>query len=187
MSDFAQKRFEEVHLLPLLAQQFPDMAESYMNNLKALLANADLSSALRCYRDNSTPVFFRFNMQLPAFFLLSEPLSRFQAFKQYVVPMNDEHKFYASLGIIPVYFANLNRISCLKLWGNQAIGFFTPYSQPLRQQNESIWQFGIGTDNPSEFSSLNFVLRNGADERKVPDLTRECRLKLLSIRFLVFS
>ena len=172
MSDFAQKRFEEVHLLPLLAQQFPDMMESYRNNLKALLANADLSSALRCYGGNSTPAFFRFNVQLPAFFLLSEPLSRFQVYKQYVVPINDEHKFYASLGIIPVYFANLNRISCLKLWGNQAIGFFAPYSQPLRLQNESIWQFGNGSDTPSEFSSLNFVLRNGAEERKVTDLMR---------------
>ena len=93
--------------------------------------------------------------------------------------MNDEHKFYASLGIIPVYFANLNRISCVKLWGNQAVGFFTPYSQPLRQQNESIWQFGIGTDNTAEFSSLNFVLRNGATERQVSDSIR----KAISIYF----
>ena len=186
MSDFAQKRLEEVHLLPLLAQQFPDMEESYKNNLKALLQNADLSSALQCYKDSFTPIFFRFNIQLPAFFLLSEPLSRFKAYKQYIIPKADEHKFYASLGIIPVYFSNLNRISCLKLWGNQAVGFFTPYSQPLRQQNESIWQFGVGTDNPAEFSSLNFVLRNGADERKVPESIREAVLNYFQYGFWSF-
>lgn len=171
----SQKNFEENHLLPLLSQQFPDMAESYKNNLKMLVANS-YSALFRCYTYDSVPVFFRFSIEQPAFFMLSEPLSRFQACKQYSIPVNDEHKFYASLGIIPVYFANLNRITCLKLWGNQAVGYFTPYSQPLRQQNESIWQFGVGTANPSEFSSLNFVLRNGADERKVPDPVRNAIL-----------
>lgn len=185
MSD-SQKRVEETHLLPLLSAQFPDMAESYRNNLTALLENADLSSVLHCYRDNLVPLFFRFDIQLPAFFMLSEPLSRFQAYKQYIVPVNNEHKFYASLGIIPVYFANLNRISCLKLWGNQAVGFFTPYSQPFREQNESIWQFGIGTNNVAEFSSLNFVIRNGADERKVPDLIRNAILNYFQYGFWSF-
>jgi hypothetical protein len=166
------KRAEEVHLLPLLKDQFPEMADSYINNLKALLTKADACSNLQWYTDNAEPLFFRFDIDMPAFFLLSEPLSRFQAYKQYIVPMSEEHKFYANLGIIPAYFANLNRISCVKLWGNQALGFFAPYSQPLRGENESVWQFGTGLDNPAKFSSLNFVLRNGATEADVPDYVR---------------
>ena len=57
MSDFGQKRLEEFHLLPLLAEQFPDMAESYRNNLNALMGNADLSANLQWFKDNSTPLF----------------------------------------------------------------------------------------------------------------------------------
>ena len=145
------------------------MADSYINNLKVLSTKAGDCSNLQWYTDIAEPLFFRFDIDLPAFFLLSEPLSRFQAYKQYIVPMSAEHKFYANLGIIPAYFANMNRISCVKLWGNQALEFFAPYSQPLKEENESVWQFGIGVDNPAKFSSLNFVLRNGAPEADVPD------------------
>lgn len=169
MSKFEGIRAEEFHLLQLLEQQLPDMAESYKNNLRLLLAKADSCSNLQWCENNAGPLFFRFDVDLPAFFLLSEPLSRFQSYKQYVVPMDAEHKFYTNLGIVPAYFANLNRITCVKLWGNQALGFFAPYSQPLRGEGESTWQFGTGLDNPAKFSSMNFVLRNGAREIDVPD------------------
>jgi hypothetical protein len=148
------------------------MAENYAHSLNTLFGKAESCPNLQWFAENSNPLFFRFDVGLPAFFLISEPLSRFHAYKQYILPINEEHKFYAGLGIIPAYFANLNRITCVKLWGDQALGFFAPYSQPMRNENESIWQFGTGTDNPAKFSSLNFVLRNGATETDVSDSIR---------------
>lgn len=172
MNAEAPKRAEEIHLFPLLEEQFPVMAKSYRENLAALAEKMDDYPNLQWYNDEVGPLFFRLDLDLPALFILSEPLSRFQAHKRYVVPIDTERSFYADLGIIPVYFANLNRISCVKLWGGQASNFFAPYSQPFRREEDVTWRLDPVADDPAQLSSMNFILKHKATENEVHDPIR---------------
>lgn len=155
-------------MFPLLAKQFPDVAKSYRDNLSAFSTKTGNHPSLRWYDDDSGHLFFRLDLNLPALFILSEPLSRFQAYKRYVIPIDAERKFYAGLALIPAYFANLNRISCINLWGTQAASFFAPYSRPLKGEEDVVWRLDPPVSNPAQLSSMNFVLKNGAIESEIP-------------------
>lgn len=172
MSSRSTERMEEIHLFPLLETQFPWLAKSYRENLAFLSAKAANHPNLLWYNDDSGRLFFRVDLNLPALFILSEPLSRFRAYKQYILPIDEERRFYANLGIIPVYFANLNRISCIKFWGSQASDFFAPYSQPLRRDEDVVWRLDPAPSSPAQFSSMNFILRQGATENEVSPSVR---------------
>ncbi len=148
------------------------MAKSYRENLVAFSKRAETCPNLQWYEDAFGPLFFRLDLDLPSLFILSEPLSRFKAYKRYIVPIDSERSFYADLGIIPVYFANLNRVSCVNLWGSQAFGFFAPYSQPLRGDEDVIWRLDPVADNPAQLSSMNFILKQGATENEAHDVIK---------------
>ena len=164
----APERAQEIHLFPLLVKEFPTMAKSYRENLSALSTFGTENPYICWYEDDSGNLFFRFNLDMPALFILSEPLSRFQAYKRYIIPINEERKFYADLGLIPAYFANLNRVSCINLWGTQASRFFAPYSQPLRGEEDIVWRLDPEASGPAQFSSMNFILKQKSIENEIP-------------------
>jgi len=144
------------------------MAKSYRENLYALSKTDAENPHLHWYENHSGHLSFRVNLDMPALFILSEPISRFKAYKQYIVPIDEERRFYADLGLIPAYFANLNRISCINLWGTQASSFFAPYSQPLMGEEDVFWRLDPEMSGPAQFSSMNFILKQKSTENEIP-------------------
>jgi len=74
------------------------------------------------------------------------------------VPIDEERKYYSAIGQVPAYFANLNRVVCFNLWGEQARDYFAPYSRPLQSEDESVWRLDPTLAGSVEISSMNFVL-----------------------------
>jgi len=165
--------WQESRLFSLLESQFPWLAKSYIENFAPLSAEVTSHPNLEWHDDKSRRRFFRANLNLPSLLILSEPLSRFRAYKRYIIPIDDERSFYAGLGIVPVYFANMNRISCLSLWGSRASNFFEPYSRPLRPGEDTAWQLGPTPSSPAQYSSMNFILIRGAIEKEISPFIRD--------------
>ena len=166
------ERAQEIRLLPLLVKEFPVMAKSYLENISAVSQVKADNPYLRWYEDHSGYVFFRIALDMPALFIVSEPLSRFRAFKHYTIPIDEERKFYTDLGLIPAYFANLNRVCCINLWGSAASRYFAPYSRPFSGAEDVALQLDPDPSGPAQFSSMNFLLKEKAIENEVPGSVR---------------
>jgi len=99
---------------------------------------------------------FRLKFGLPTYVTLSHPICRFRTRHNYPVR---QYSYFASLGLVPVYFASLNRISILKLYGERTENFFSPNSTPLSNAGIDCWEFPISA-KPLEYSSMNFLIQN---------------------------
>ena len=118
-------------------------------------------------------MFFRSQVRVPSLFALSEPLSRFQSYKGYAVPIDEERKYYSNIGLVPAYFANMNRVVCFNLWGEQARDYFAPYSRPLQPENESVWRLDPTQTGSVEISSMNFVLGGRAQQTETSETMKK--------------
>jgi hypothetical protein len=127
------------------------------------------SPALHWCTDGEGHKFFRLDLDLPALFMLSEPVSRFKAYRQYVIPLAEERKYYADFAMIPAYFGNFNRMTCIDLYGDQAAAFFAAGSRPLGGPKEIFWRFEPSGSVPAQFSSMNFVLKWSSREGELPE------------------
>ena len=167
-------RAKEYRLLRLLETQFPWMAKSYAEGISSIAAAAGDATApnnprLHWCKDADGRRFFRLDLDLPALFMLSEPVSRFKAYRQYVVPIAEETKYYADLALIPAYFGNFNRMTCIDLYGDQAAAIFAAGSRPLQGEQKIFWRFEPSAPSPAQLSSLNFVLKWSSQEKELPD------------------
>src|SRR5438093_2849329 len=146
---------QEAHLFPIMEKQFPYLAKSYREKLNSLAARADSTGPdnLQWVDDKNGHLYFRSHVKLPCLFALSEPLSRFQSYRGYAVPVDEERKFYSTIGLVPAYFANMNRVVCFNLWGEQATDYFAPYSRPLQQDEDSVWRLDPTQTGSVEISS----------------------------------
>jgi hypothetical protein len=168
---------KEYRLLSLLETQFPWMAKSYAEGVSSIAAAASDAAApnnphLHWCTDVDGRKFFRLDLDLPALFMLSEPVSRFKAYRQYAVPIAEEKKYYADLALIPAYIGNFNRMTCIDLYGDQAAAFFAESSRPLQGEQKVFWRFEPSSPSPSQLSSLNFVLKWSSSEGELPDSFR---------------
>jgi hypothetical protein len=168
---------KEYRLLTLLETQFPWMAKSYADSINAISAATEAgrvanNPSLHWCSDGQGRKFFRLDLDLPALFMLSEPVSRFKAYRQYVIPIDAERQYYANLALIPAYFGNFNRMTCIDLYGDEAAAFFAADSRPLQGSQEVFWRFEPSSPSPSQLSSLNFVLKWSAHERELTESVR---------------
>jgi hypothetical protein len=150
------------------------MAKSYAEKIGAISAVTENSSFpnypnLHWCADGEGHRFFRLDFDLPALFSLSEPVSRFKAYRQYVIPISEEKKFYADFAMIPAYNSNMNRLTCIDLYGDQAATFFAAGSRPLQGADKVCWRFDPSSSSQAQFSSMNFILKWGAVEAQVPE------------------
>lgn len=153
------------------------MARSYAENIGTLSSAAEKgtlpsSPSLHWCEDNKGRRFFRFDLDLPALFVVSEPVSRFKAYRQYVIPISEERRYYADFAMIPAYSSNLHRVTCVDLYGERAAAFFAAGSRPLQGVEKVYWRFDPSSSSPAQFSSMNFVLKWAAAENEVPDPIR---------------
>jgi len=104
---------------------------------------------------------YRLRFELPIYITLSHPICRFRTHHNYPVR---QYSYFANIGLVPIYFASLNRISVLKLYGDRTENFFSPISQPISNEGIDCWEFTVGP-KPVEYSSMNFLIQHQSAEK----------------------
>lgn len=108
--------------------------------------------------DGAGIIAFRVSFSFPIFLLLSHPICRFRSHRNYPL----QERFFANLGLVPVFSPTLDMMTVLKLWGNRAHSFFNPTNSPLSSTEQVCWELPA-TSNPSQFSSMNFLVQNSSE------------------------
>ena len=157
MSDKAPRGTQEIRILRLMRENFPELLEDYLERLYEFRKKGCPSLL---WENTDDPRFFKHNLKIPSINVLSEPLSRFREYKRVSVPISSIGQYHAPQGLIPCYSFNLNIMTCLKLWGSQAEDFFTPYAEPFRGEELAYYRFDPDRIRPPQFSSMNFILKN---------------------------
>ena len=162
----------EQHLVKLLRNFDCHTYIDYASKIASIKSNYDSDAgtdeiSIINSADSAGAIGFRIKFKIPTYILLSHPICRFRAQRSY--PLREPF-FVASLGLVPIFFASLNRIAILKLWGQRAEEFFSPSSAPLSEDDSVL--LGIP---PAllEYSSMNFIEQNKSRAGGCrPDLTR---------------
>jgi len=117
--------------------------------------------------------------------MLSHPLSRFRRSEQYWVGYEDA-KFCTQLGLIPTYEVNLDKYTLLRLWGEQARNLFSPRAEPIPEEDYVYWKMACERGRLPELSSMNFVLKQGADLTIYQGAGCECFKQYFTFGFWCF-
>jgi len=162
----------EQHLAVLLKKFNQKMYLDYVLKTEQIVKSCKDSSRFTRLDVMKTPdeagnLAFRAAFHFPIYIMLSHPICKFRSHRNYPVG----ERFFANLGLVPVFFSSLNLMSVLKLWGERATGFFNPVNTPLADSNALCWELPCAS-KPAEFSSMNFILQNESDPQPVdPTLT----------------
>lgn len=154
----------EQHLAVLLKNFNKNIYLSYVLKLAKLISTYREGSAFPTIDIIRTPdlagdLAFRVSFDFPVFIMLSHPICRFRSHRNYPIR---ENFYVANLGLVPVFFASLNLMTVLKLWGERADGFFNPTNSPLVDDSILCWELPQSTKS-AEYSSMNFILQNSSD------------------------
>jgi hypothetical protein len=117
--------------------------------------------------------------------MLSHPLSRFRRSEQYWVGYEDA-RFCTQLGLIPTYAVNLDKYTLLRLWGEQARNLFSPRAEPIPEEDYVYWKMACERGRLPELSSMNFVLKQGADLTIYQGAGCECFKQYFTFGFWCF-
>ncbi|MGA2789489.1 MAG: hypothetical protein ABSF00_01840 [Candidatus Bathyarchaeia archaeon] len=163
----------EQHLALLLKKFNQKMYLDYVAKTEQIIKSCDDSSRFTDLEVIKTPdkagdLAFRADFEFPIHIMLSHPICTFKSHRNYPV---GNKMYIANLGLVPVFFSSVNLMSVLKLWGERATGFFNPTNTPLADSDAICWELPRAS-KPAQFSSMNFILQNGADPQVVdPTLT----------------
>jgi len=163
--------YQEFNLLNLLYQFNHGMYRNYRNKLEGF---NEITTSLPNppsldwrYDRNGQPLFFRMEFNTPLHFMLSHPISRFKAPEDYPIRRGD-HTLCLKLAIVPAFCVTLNTFTVIKLWNKGAIDLFSPTSEFLTEDNV-FWEIPSPSQRLGpQYSSLNFVLKYGADPHTAP-------------------
>lgn len=125
---------------------------------------------------------FRTASSFPVYIMLSHPICRFRSHRNYPIR---ENFYIANLGLVPVFFSSMNTMSVLKLWGERATGFFNPTNSPLMDSSTVCWELPQ-VSRPAEYSSMNFIVQNGADPQHAEPYLAEIFEKYFKIGYWNF-
>jgi len=117
--------------------------------------------------------------------MLSHPLSRFRRSEKYWVGFEDA-KFCTQLGLIPTYAVNLDKYTLLRLWGERAKNLFSPRAEPIPEEDYVFWKMACERRPLPELSSMNFVLKQGADLTIYQGAGCECFKRYFTFGFWCF-
>ena len=108
--------------------------------------------------DGGGIIAFRISFSFPTFLILSHPICKFRSHRNYPL----QERFFANLGLVPVFSPTLDMMTVLKLWGNRAYSFFNPTNSPIPDTEQVCWELPA-TSNPTQFSSMNFLIQNSSE------------------------
>ena len=132
--------------------------------------------------DRGGKIGFRIKFNVPVYLILSHPICKFRSQRNYPLP---EPYFVANLGLVPVFLPSLNRMTVLKLWGNNTTQFFNPSNMPLPEKETVCWKFPV-SNRAVEFSSMNFIEQNGSDPELEGKYLSDIFLKYFTWLYWVF-
>ena len=163
---------EENHLINLLSAFDKTLALSYLAKVKGASDEIDkkgLWEVLQPIKDQVLvdPIAFRIDLTEPTFVLLSHPICRLRARVPYAKQIEWERFFVTQLGIIPIYLVNLNFITVLKLWGDDASLASSSEVEKELEKGDILLELSPAP-KPAQYSSMNFVLRYNAPLNKAP-------------------
>jgi len=119
------------------------------------------------------PIAYRVQLNTSQYFMLSHPLSRFRRSEPYWVGYEDA-KFCTELGLVPAFALNLNKFTLLRLWGELARSLFSPRAKPIPTEGYVYWRMVPRKGRFPEISSMNFILKQGADMHIYDGIGCEC-------------
>ena len=161
---------EEFHLLPILSKFDGFMANSYLHKLQAfkhVTSSLDFPSLVWEHDDAGQPLFFRAEFDNPLYFVLSHPLSRFSALKDYRIRRGD-FTLCLKLAFVPAFCLTLNTFTVIKPWSKGATDLFSPTSDFLTEEN-TYWELpSVSKGLRPQYSSMNFVLKQSSEPRLAP-------------------
>jgi len=159
--------FEENRLINLLREFDTDLTLSYLQKTKKLndeLENANLIDYFTAIKDPTLadPIAFRLEFSEPIFVLLSHPLCRMHARMLYPIEFEWERFYVTQLGILPVFFLDLNTITIIKFWSEAAEQVSSQALSVILGKEAACMELSPGKRN-IPYSSMNFIIAFGAD------------------------
>jgi hypothetical protein len=158
--------YEENRLMSLLKDFDSQLFFDYLvkiRNLRECLEKEHLDLYFESIYDQtlSEPIAFRLKLSDPVLLMLSHPLCRLHARILYPIEYDWERFWVTKLGILPVYFINLNKISVIKFWGEEAYQASTDALNLLPVQEGTFLQVVPGARG-IDYSTMNFIIHFGS-------------------------
>lgn len=181
------QRTIEQHLALLLRDLDRNMYISYMkkvDDLKRELENLNLDDKTEIIKtpDLGGINSFRLSFDMPVYIMLSHPICRFKSQKRY--PVN-AYFFIANMGLVPVYFASINTMSVMRIWGEKTEHFFSPTNIPIPENEITCWELS-NEGKMVEYSTMNFISTQGSTENLAPKNMLDVFEKYLKLTYWSF-
>jgi len=164
---------EEIRVYRLLQDFDAEIAEDYLRSVNGMFRKESKNGLFSWIPDASKafPIGYRIKLgELPVHLLASHPISRFAKPHTYNI-WRSEREFCATLGIIPVYFAEFGVYTVLKLWNEGARRFFES-EEELPTDRNVCWAF-MPEGGGCEFSGMNFLLKSHSRETEPAEGTTD--------------
>ncbi|MCC6018954.1 MAG: hypothetical protein LM601_07980 [Candidatus Verstraetearchaeota archaeon] len=164
--------FEENRLIDLLCKFDANITLSYLKNLRKFEYEAHtLIGNLEPIRDASLPdpIAFRIKFSEPLLVMLSHPLCRMHKKVHYPIEFEEERFYVTQLGMLPVYFIDLNVITLIKFWGEAAEQVSQQALMNSLTRELSCMRLSPTNRNDIIYSTMNFIIPYGAELRKAPE------------------
>jgi len=159
--------FEENRLIGLLREFDTNLTLSYLQKIKKFndeLEDTNIIDYFTPIKDPTLadPIAFRLEFSEPMFVILSHPLCRMHARILYPIEFAWERFYVTQLGMLPVFFVDLNTITLIKFWSEAAEQVSPQALSVILGKEAACMELSPGNRN-IPYSSMNFIIAFGAD------------------------
>lgn len=179
--------FEENRLISLLREFDTGLALSYLEKLRKFKEEVENKDLLHLFTPitNPTlaePIAFRIDFSEPIFVMLSHPLCRMHARIHYPIEFEWERFYITELGMLPVYFVDLNVITLIKFWA-EAAEQVSPQALTRALTSDAVCMKLSPSVRGMHYSTMNFIIPFGAELWKIPGTVDEIMRSYLKYSF----
>jgi len=159
--------FEENRIIGLLTKFDRNLSLSYLQKIKEFreeLEEIGLIDRLTLIKDPTlaNPIGFRLEFSDPILIMLSHPLCRMHARILYPIEFEWERFYVTQLGMLPVFFVDLNTITLIKFW-SEAASQVSPQALRSILGKEAACMELRPKSRKIPYSTMNFLIAFGAD------------------------
>lgn len=178
--------FEENRLISLLREFDIRLLVSYLEKLRRFREEAENKDLLHHFipvvdPTSGDPIAFRIEFSEPVFVMLSHPLCRMHARIHYPIEFEWERFYVAQLGMLSVYFIDLNVITLIKFWA-EAAEQVSPKALNSLTSEAACMELSPSIRNIN-YSTMNFIIPFGAGLWKTPEEIDETMRAYLKYSF----
>ncbi|MHA1827802.1 MAG: hypothetical protein ACTSX6_04055 [Candidatus Heimdallarchaeaceae archaeon] len=159
--------FEENRIISLLTKFDRNLALSYLQRIREFrdeLEEIGLIDRLTLIKEPTlaNPIGFRLEFSDPILVMLSHPLCRMHARILYPIEFEWERFYVTQLGMLPVFFVDLNTITLIKFW-SEAASQLSPQALRTILGKEAACMELRPKSRKISYSTMNFLIAFGAD------------------------